>query len=159
MIIERMQEIKNPLPPLTKKRYDFFCSPCPYYVLPTWFPPLGLSFPDQMYLVHKLHICPCSRMHCMDNTSIFQVHSVQYNICEIPPNFHFFSPMWQGWQLIFADVTSCAFDGVTTVVNEIFFDDVTANRPYTMAAPLLSASIWRRMKVLKVAEIFFLECK
>ena len=29
---------------------------------------------------------------------------------------------------IFADVTASTFDDVTTVVNEIFFDDVTANR-------------------------------
>ncbi len=28
----------------------------------------------------------------------------------------------------FANVTTCAFDDVTTVVTEIFFDDVTANR-------------------------------
>ena len=63
-------------------------------------------------------------MHCIGNGS-FQVHSVQYNICEI--HSLFFRRCDRGWQLIFADVTSCAFDDVTTVVNEIFFDDVTAN--------------------------------
>ncbi len=28
---------------------------------------------------------------------------------------------------IFADVTACAFDNVTTMTTQIFFDDVTAN--------------------------------
>ncbi len=35
--------------------------------------------------------------------------------------------MWLGWQKTFDDVTSPAFDDVTTTVSQIIFDDVTAN--------------------------------
>ncbi len=36
--------------------------------------------------------------------------------------------MWLMWQKFFANVTASAFDDVTTVADQIFFDDVTANR-------------------------------